>query len=381
MPSDSTEQWTQPGLLPDTGHVQWKMPLPTRGVLSILATDNQCFVGTSQGFLAFNGEGHSDWVVDLPLVEASIPLPNHHVGVVANDTISILLQGTGACVAQWDAPLASTPIFTHIQTLAYTAYDTKTQQRSLYHTSLDGTILWTKQLSSTTMLPPASLPSGILVADGYLYQYSFRGELQQIASYDQLWTPGSGPLLPVREETSTEQVITPLLILDAAQAIVGFRWEHGSRLVVINSETHQVRPILSPLPFKPKVAVVPRGSEMALVHETIPTHHGPDLWEHHVALTMLNGTQVWQRATESTILALTSDRHGKIALACSPSPQWWDTYNPITPLMGHAYIECLQSDGVPLWRWEAPGPITSSLAAGPHGCLYVVADGNLYCLG
>ncbi len=138
MPSDSPEQWIQSGLLPDRGHVQWKMPLPTRGVLTILATNDHCFVGTSHVFLAFTGEGQSDWVVDLPLVRAIIPLPNHQVCVVSNDTISILMQGTGSCLAQWDAPRASTPIFTHIQTLAYSAYDTETDQRYLYHTSLDG---------------------------------------------------------------------------------------------------------------------------------------------------------------------------------------------------------------------------------------------------
>ena len=357
------------GSIPNQNQVKWKVRLPNRGALTLLATPARCFVGTSQQLLSFNIQGKLEWSNNLLGVRSLILLPDERLCSLAGNTISIHNQRTGEILKDWEAIIASAPIFTHIKTIAYTAVD-RTGQRYLYHRSLDGELLWAKPLSGTTLFPPISLSSGLLIADSHLYHYSFTGEPQRIES-----TAISGL-------AGDETIIAPLLPvnIDQAQVIVDYQGAQGAKLVLHSLEKKTALSLLSPVANRPQMVIVPLDSGPGLAMKDIPIHEGPDLWQHGIMLLNLDGTTLWRRGTQSEVRVIVSDATGKLVLASSPLPEIWDTYNPVQSLAGDSYVECIGSDGESLWRWNAPGPITSTLAIGID-CLYVIVDGNLYCIG
>lgn len=367
------------------GSIAWTCALPDRGARALLTNaQGQSFVASSKRLSAVDARGQLNWQIDLPLVHSIVLLPDDQLAVAELEQITIRSQQTGRTLATWPAAGTSSLGLTQDRTLIYTAFDDALGRYHLYNVSLAGEILWRQALAGQSDWAPLALPSAIVVADNDgLRGYGHDGRPLWIASHDAFH--GGGAIGAARLHAETDpaaRVVSQPAVVDAQRLVVGLQWPAGSAYVLVDIAKSGVQTVLSPVGPARTATIFDHGLYgPGLVTDGPAIHHGPDLWEQQIVCLSLDGEVRWDHNYHGELRSLISDQAGQTALACSPLVEIWDAYQSTAPLVGHAFIEVVRSNGEKAWRWVAPGPITSPLAVGADGGLLCVVDGVLHCLG
>jgi outer membrane protein assembly factor BamB len=368
------------------GQALWSTRLAERTAnCVVVGASGRAYVAAARHLTAVDADGRIAWSVETEVTGGPVALTDGRLIVSEHYALTIRDQDTGERWVTLPVNALAAPTLTPAGHLVYCASQ-RGRPPVLQMATLAGEVIWSRPLVQRATSPPLAFDAVVIVGDGsYCRAYSDAGTLLWIANQDGFVAADAAPSaqLATRSNRLDDRVVTPVVGLDASRVLAGLTWYSGYGYFSFHVRSHTVHPVGAHLPLNGPLAVVyPPGGDPALVTAGWPVQNTRGNWEWEIVLVDLDGRLVWRHQTSAQPHTIIGDASGKVFLACSPSLERWENYRhwPAYNLAQECLVRCIDPGGQEVFTWFAPGPISSPLAIGATGELYLVAEGHLWAI-